>query len=193
MTVAAPRLRSHRFLGMTQSLCPTCYAVVEAKIIERDGRVYFQKFCSEHGERIDFVCSDAAWFDRLEFNVPGREPVKYGVLPDRGCPYDCGLCTRHEQHTCIGIVEITDACNLTCPLCYASSSPGKQHLSLTECQAAIERLVEVEGRPEILQLSGGEPTIHPEFEAVFKFACEQPIDLVMVNTNGIRFAHDRER
>ncbi|MCP4080318.1 MAG: radical SAM protein [Planctomycetaceae bacterium] len=192
MTVAASRLRSHRFLGMTQSLCPTCYAVVEAKIIERDGRVYFQKFCSEHGERIDFVCSDAAWFDRLEFNVPGREPVKYGVLPDRGCPYDCGLCTRHEQHTCIGIVEITDACNLTCPLCYASSSPGKQHLSLTECQAAIERLVEVEGRPEILQLSGGEPTIHPEFEAVFKFACEQPIDLVMVNTNGIRFAHDRE-
>ena len=191
MTVATSKLRNHRFLGMTQSLCPSCYVVVEAKIVERDGRVYFQKFCPEHGERTDFVCSDAAWFDRLEFNVPGREPLKYGVLPDRGCPHDCGLCTRHEQHTCIGIVEITDACNLTCPLCYASSSPRKQHLSLAKCQAAIERLVEVEGEPEILQLSGGEPTIHPEFETIFKFACEQPIDLVMVNTNGIRFAHDR--
>jgi len=191
MSTASGNLRDHRYLGMTQSLCPSCLKVVEAKIVEREGRVFFQKFCPQHGEREDFICSDAGWFDRFDFNVPGREPVSYGIEPDRGCPYDCGLCTRHEQHTCIGVLEITDGCNLTCPMCYAASAPGRAHLPAEDCKKAIRRLVEVEGRAEILQLSGGEPTIHPDFENIFEFACNQAIDLVMVNTNGIRIARDR--
>jgi len=185
------RLRDHEFLGMTRSLCPDCLEVVQAKIISRQGRVYFQKLCPDHGQREDFVCSDVNWFDRLEFNVPGREPLKYGVEPRYGCPYDCGLCTEHEQHTCIAVLEITDSCNLTCPMCYASSAPGRNHLSTEECQRAIDRLVDLEGQAEILQLSGGEPTVHPDFEAIFQYAYGCPIDLLMVNTNGIRIATDR--
>ena len=101
---------------MTQSLCPECLALVPAKIIERDGRVYFSKRCHTHGAREDFVCSDVRWFDRMEYSLPGRLPTKFGgVEPNRGCPYDCGLCTEHEQHTCIGVLDITDSCNLTCP------------------------------------------------------------------------------
>lgn len=183
-------LRGHRFLGMTRSLCPDCLDVVEAKIVSRDGRIWFDKFCPKHGPRADFVCSDEKWWDRTDFSVPGREPLSFGVEPDRGCPYDCGLCTRHEQHTCIAVLELTDACNLRCPMCYASSGPGGRHLTLDECRRAIDRLVEVEGRPEILQLSGGEPTIHPQFVEVLDYACRQPIDLVMVNTNGVRLAGD---
>ena len=59
-------------------------------------------------------------------------PVAYGALPDRGCPYDCGLCTEHEQHTCIGLLEITSACNLECLICFAASGPGGKHLSVGE-------------------------------------------------------------
>jgi len=136
------------------------------------------------------VCSDVRWFDRMEYSLPGRLPTKFGVEPNRGCPYDCGLCTEHEQHTCIGVIEITDSCNLTCPMCYAASVPGRKHLTFDECQRAIDRLVEVEGRAEVLQLSGGEPTIHPQFLDVLDYACDQPIDIVMVNTNGIHLAHD---
>jgi uncharacterized radical SAM superfamily Fe-S cluster-containing enzyme len=184
------QLRDYRFLGMTQSLCPECLAVVPAKIIVKDsGRVYFRKRCPRHGVREDFVCSDVTQFDRMEFSLPGKAPL-FGVEPDKGCPLDCGLCTEHEQHTCIGLVEITAACNLTCPLCYSASSPGQKHLSIDECCRAIDRLVEVEGRPEVLQLSGGEPTIHPEFLQILDYACAQPIDIVMINTNGIRLAHD---
>ena len=119
-------------------------------------------------------------------------PVAYGALPDRGCPCDCGLCTEHEQHTCIGLLEITSACNLECPICFAASGPGGKHLSVDECRAAIDRLVQVEGQPEILQLSGGEPTIHPDFLEIFRYACEQPIDIVMINTNGVRLARDKQ-
>jgi hypothetical protein len=187
------QLRDHTFLGLTQSLCPECLTLVPAKIVVREsGRVYFRKRCPTHGVREDFVCSDVRDYDRMEFSLPGKLPPVMGVDPQRGCPYDCGLCTEHEQHTCVGLVEITSSCNLSCPMCYAHSGPGGKHLSFEACTAAIDRLVEVEGRPEVLQLSGGEPTIHPQFLDLLAYACSQPIDVVMINTNGIRFAHDAE-
>ena len=185
------QLREHTFLGLTQSLCPECLALVPAKIIVKDGgRVYFRKRCPTHGVREDFICSEVGQYDQMEFSLPGRVPPNFGVEPDKGCPFDCGLCTEHEQHTCVGLVEITSSCNLACPMCYAGSGPGGHHLTFDECRAAIDRLVEVEGRPEVLQLSGGEPTIHPDFARILAYAVEQPIDIVMINTNGIRLAHD---
>jgi len=189
--MASLRLREHRFLGATQSMCPECLAIVPAKILSREGRVYFRKHCPKHGTRDDFVCSDERWFDRMEYSLPGRVPSRFAVEPSRGCPYDCGLCTEHEQHTCVALLEITSSCNLTCPLCYAASGPGGVHMSYEDCCRAIDFLVEYEGRPEILQLSGGEPTVHPQFEQIFDYACRQPIDIVMINTNGIRLAQDR--
>src|SRR3954453_5393923 len=184
------QLRDHTFLGMTQSLCPECLTLVPAKIIVKGKRVYFRKRCPEHGVREDFVCSDVGLYDRMEFSLPGKVPAAYGTEPDKGCPYDCGLCTEHEQHTCVGLVEITSSCNLRCPMCFASSGPGGTNWSFDEAKAAIDRLVQVEGRAEVLQLSGGEPTIHPEFLRVLDYACAQPIDIIMINTNGIRLAHD---
>ncbi len=186
------RLRDHTFLGMTQSLCPECLALVPAKIITKGKRVYFRKRCPAHGVREDFVCSDVSLYDLMEYSLPGKVPPKYGTEPDKGCPFDCGLCTEHEQHTCVGLVEMTSSCNLQCPMCYASSGPGGKHLTFEECRASIDRLVETEGRGEVLQLSGGEPTIHPEFLRVLDYACDQAIDVVMINTNGIRLAHDPE-
>jgi uncharacterized radical SAM superfamily Fe-S cluster-containing enzyme len=184
------QLRDHTFLGMTQSLCPECLTLVTTKIITRGPRVYFRKRCPAHGVREDFVCSDVSLYDQMQYSLPGKVPPQYGVEPEEGCPFDCGLCTEHEQHTCVGLVEITSGCNLRCPMCYASSGPGGVHLSYDECVRAIDRFVAVEGRGEVLQLSGGEPTIHPEFFRVLDYAAAQPIDIVMVNTNGITLAHD---
>ena len=182
--------RNYTFLGTTQSLCPECLALVPAKILDRGGRVYFRKTCPTHGVREDFVCSDRKWYDQMEFALPAKSPAKFGVEPDKGCPFDCGLCTEHEQHTCVGVLEITSSCNLTCPMCYAGSSPGGKHLSLADCKRQIDRLVEVEGRAEVCQLSGGEPTIHPQLEQIVEYALSREIDYVMINTNGIRFAKD---
>ena len=182
--------RNYTFLGTTQSLCPECLALVPAKILDRGGRVYFRKTCPTHGVREDFVCSDRKWYDQMEFALPAKSPAKFGVEPDKGCPFDCGLCTEHEQHTCVGVLEITSSCNLTCPMCYAGSSPGGKHLSLADCKRQIDRLVEVEGRAEVCQLSGGEPTIHPQLEQIVEYALSREIDYLMINTNGIRFAKD---
>jgi uncharacterized radical SAM superfamily Fe-S cluster-containing enzyme len=185
------RHRDYTYLGATQSLCPECLAVVPAKIITRGQRVYFRKRCPEHGEREDFICSDVAWYDRMEYSLPAKIPAEFGIEPDKGCPYDCGLCTEHEQHTCVAVVEITSSCNLTCPMCYASSAPGGKHLTLQQCQASIDRVVSTEGRAEVIQLSGGEPTIHPQLPEILDYALSQAVDYVMINTNGIRLATDQ--
>jgi uncharacterized radical SAM superfamily Fe-S cluster-containing enzyme len=141
-------LRDYIFLGTTRSLCPDCRRLVDAKIIVRANRVYFRKTCPEHGTFEDFICSDAAYYDRHEFSQPARLPKAFGTRPDKGCPYDCGLCTEHEQHTCIALIEITSNCNLKCPMCFAESGPGGEHidfetytLTCCNCRAGSRRFI----------------------------------------------------
>jgi uncharacterized radical SAM superfamily Fe-S cluster-containing enzyme len=120
-------------------------------------------------------------------------PRKFNTAIERGCPYDCGLCPDHEQHSCLALVEITDHCNLTCPICYAESSPRRMsHRSLDQVAFMLDCVVRNEGRPDIVQISGGEPTIHPEFFEVLDLARQRPIKHLMVNTNGVRIANDPE-
>lgn len=188
----AQKHRDYTFLGLTQSLCPECYELVPAKIISRAGRVYFRKRCPQHGDREDFICSDVTRYDLTSTSLPAKLPRQMFAKSEKGCPFDCGLCEEHEQHTCIGVIEITDSCNLTCPMCYAASTPGQKHKSLADVQLAIDRLVAAEGRAEVAQLSGGEPTIHPQFVEILDYALSKPIDYVMVNTNGLRLANDQE-
>jgi len=182
---------NYTFLGSTQSLCPECLNLVQTKIIARGQRVYFRKRCPTHGLREDFVCSDRSWFDRYESALPARLPKNTQVEPKRGCPFDCGLCSDHEQHTCVAVLEITDNCNLTCSMCYADSRPGQKHKPFEDVIKAIDTLVRAEGQPDVLQLSGGEPTLHPDFERILEYALAQPIHYVMINTNGIRLAKDQ--
>jgi uncharacterized radical SAM superfamily Fe-S cluster-containing enzyme len=186
----SPTNRDYTFLGTTQSLCPSCRRLVDAKIIARRGRVYFRKRCPEHGLIEDFVCSDIAYYDRHEFSTPARLPRAFGTAVDKGCPYDCGLCPEHEQHTCIALVEVTSNCNLKCPMCFAESGPGGDYISFETFQSMVDRYVRLEGQADVIQLSGGEPTLHPEIMPMVRYAYNQPIAAVMINTNGIRLAKD---
>jgi hypothetical protein len=114
-------------------------------------------------------------------------PIKYG------CPYDCGLCPDHEQHSCLTLVEVTDRCNLQCPICYAESSPHRETWrSLETIEKMLDAIVRNELEPDIVQISGGEPTIHPQFFDILELAKSKPIKHLMVNTNGLRIAQDRE-
>lgn len=185
-------VRDYVFRGTTRSLCPHCRRVVDAKIVVRDKRVYFRKQCPEHGTVEDFVCSDVAYYDRHEFDQPARTPRHYGTEADRGCPLDCGLCPEHEQHTCIALIEITSNCNLRCPMCFAESGPGGTNIDFATYTRMVDRYVHLEGVADVLQLSGGEPTLHPDLVRMVRYAYEQAIQVVMVNTNGIRLARDPE-
>jgi uncharacterized radical SAM superfamily Fe-S cluster-containing enzyme len=127
--------------------------------------------------------------ERHRFDKPGNT-VRPDTKVERGCPYDCGLCPDHEQHTCIGVFEVTQDCDLGCPVCYASAGSG-EHLSLERIEAMMDFNRAAEGgKPEIAQISGGEPTLHPEIEAILRLAKKKRFKYVMLNTNGLRLARD---
>ena len=180
------------FYGQTTSLCETCWELVPAKIIGQEGRVYYQKRCPDHGVTKCLIEEDADyWLDIRRWLKPGDRPLFNASRTERGCPWDCGLCPDHEQHSCLAIVEINDACNLTCPVCFADCAVGKGgHKTLAEVEAMLDAVVKAEGEPDLVQLSGGEPTIHPLFWEIVAAARARPIRHIMVNTNGVRIAQE---
>ena len=120
-------------------------------------------------------------------------PLVYSTPVKWGCPYDCGLCTDHEQHSCLTLVEICDYCNLRCPVCYAASGPERQQFrTLPQIEKMLDAVVRNEGHPDVVQLSGGEPTVHPDFFTVVEMAKARPIKHLMVNTNGVRIAQEED-
>jgi len=184
--------RDYSFYGQTMSLCEVCLKLVHAKITIEGDNVFYLKRCSEHGAQKTLISSDAAYFKSCkDFIKPGDMPLKHQSRTHYGCPYDCGLCPDHEQHSCLALIEINDECNLTCPVCFADSSPQKtRNRSLAEVDAMLETLVASEGNPDLVQISGGEPTIHPQIVEILKLCKTKPIRHVMLNTNGIRIARD---
>ncbi len=186
--------RPYLFYELTNSICSTCLRKVEAKVVIQDGRVYLDKHCPVHRRERVLISTDAAYYEQQRrYLKPGQLPKRFNTPTAYGCPYDCGLCPDHEQHSCLTLVEITDGCNLTCPVCYAESSPKRMtHRTLEQIEFMLDCVVRNEGEPDVVQISGGEPTIHPDFFAVLDLAKARPIKHLMVNTNGIRIAQDRE-
>jgi 7,8-dihydro-6-hydroxymethylpterin dimethyltransferase len=188
----ARKVAPYLFLGQTTSLCETCLELVPAKILAENGKVFFQKRCREHGVQKTLIADDVGyWKSQRDWLKPGDRPLSLQSRTEHGCPYDCGLCPDHEQHSCLAIVEINDACNLTCPVCFADSAVGRGgHRSLAEIEAMLDAVVASEGEPDLVQLSGGEPTIHPQFFEVLAAAKARPIRHLMINTNGLRIARE---
>jgi 7,8-dihydro-6-hydroxymethylpterin dimethyltransferase len=194
----APKIRTTHesvFLESTRSICPACRQTLEAEVLARDGKVYLRKVCAEHGEFEALVYGDAGRYVEIQrYNKPGERPLRLQTEVDQGCPRDCGICPEHKQHTCLGIIEVNTGCNLDCPICFADSGTGHQpdgfSLTLDQVEAMLDAFVAAEGEPEAIQLSGGEPSIHPQIVDMLGAAKTRGIKLVMLNTNGIRLARD---
>ena len=186
--------RPYLFYELTNSLCHECLRKVEAKVVIEDGQVYLHKWCPEHRFQRVLISTDAEYYKLCRQTLkPGQMPLKFNTPIKYGCPYDCGLCPDHEQHSCLTLIELTDQCNLSCPICYSESSPQRgPHRSLEQIEFMLDCCVRNEGEPDVVQLSGGEPTIHPDFFRILDAAKARPIKHLMLNTNGIKIAQDAE-
>ncbi|MDG1518570.1 MAG: radical SAM protein [Flavobacteriales bacterium] len=186
--------RKYTYYDYTLSLCPTCLKRVDAKIVFEDDNVFMLKRCKEHGNSKVLIADDVEYYKNIRnYNKASETPYKFNTKTDFGCPYDCGLCPDHEQHSCLTVIEVTDRCNLSCPTCYASSSPTYgRHRSLEEVKKMLDTIVENEKEPDVVQISGGEPTIHPQFFEILDYAKSLPIKHLMVNSNGIEIAKSIE-
>jgi len=188
-------VRPYLFYDVAISICSTCFRRVDAKIVFQDDRVFMIKRCPEHGYERVLIADDVDYYRRCRevFIKPPETPQRYNTPVKWGCPYDCGLCTDHEQHSCLSLVEIADACNLRCPICYASSGPDRPYYRpLALIERMLDAVVANEGHPDVVQISGGEPTIHPDFFKVLDLAKARPIRHLMVNTNGVKIAESEE-
>jgi uncharacterized radical SAM superfamily Fe-S cluster-containing enzyme len=178
------------FYELTRSICPICRRVIDAQVLLRDNKVYMRKRCPEHGPFEALIYGDAeAYTSQSKYNKPGTVPLKYSTEVINGCPHDCGLCPDHQQHACVGIIEVNSACNMDCPLCFAEAGAGF-NLSLGDVEGILDHFVATEGFPEVIQFSGGEPTIHPDIIPMLWAAKDRQIRHVMLNTNGKRIATD---
>jgi uncharacterized radical SAM superfamily Fe-S cluster-containing enzyme len=181
----APRPEGEILHEVTRSICPECRTLIDAQILLWEGQVYMRKRCADHGWFEGLIYADAvAYVEQSRYNKPGKAPARISTESVNGCPLDCGLCPEHRQHTCLALIEVNTACNLDCPVCFANAGSGF-NLSLSEVEGMLDRFVELEAKPEVVQFSGGEPTIHPQLPQMIEAAQQRDISHVMVNTNGV--------
>lgn len=180
------------YIDVAISLCSRCLIKVEAKIFIEDNSVYMHKRCPSHGDEKVLIATDVEYYKRSRnYTKASTLPLRFNTPYRYGCPYDCGICPEHEQHSCVSVVELTDLCQLKCPTCYAESGPrAGSHRSLSQINKMLDAVVANEGEADVVQLSGGEPTLHPDFFAILELAKSKPIKHIMLNTNGILISQD---
>ena len=178
------------YLTSTQSICRECRRPIPAQLfIEGDG-VWMHKECPDHGSQRALVYRDVEAYRRLaRFHRKASVPQAFTTTA-RGCPDSCGLCPEHEQHVCLPIIEITDHCNWDCPICLVRN-PGRRHLTRADVAGMLDHLIQTEGQIDVINLSGGEPTLHPDFRAIVEeCTSRKEIVRVSVSTNGSVLVRD---
>lgn len=182
-----------RLIHETTSLCRVCKNGVPARVVERAGQVWMTKACPRHGAQEVHLSDDAGWYARTRDIQPRRSPPRRIVRQiDRGCPFDCGACESHAQKVRLPVVTITSACNLECPICYVhNKNEDAFHMGVDELAQVLAHLkAEHGGELDIINFTGGEPTLHPHLLDFLELSHKAGIHRVTVCSNGVRLAKD---
>jgi 7,8-dihydro-6-hydroxymethylpterin dimethyltransferase len=182
----------HIYFSMTKSLCGVCKGAVDAKIQFRDDAVYFDKFCPIDGRQEVLVASSVEWYlDCLSFIAPNTPPTRVMKPIERGCPFDCGACPSHQQKVYLPVIPITSGCNLDCPICYTINKNDHAHnLSKDELQKILDNLIAEHGEVDIINFTGGEPTLHPQLPEFLELCRAAGIRRLTVSTNGLKLVDE---
>lgn len=207
MTVGMP-VREDRILRYVNAFCPHCHeerpdrpleevSRLSGYLSEAEGQVWLVRGCPEHGKVVTLYDEDPnilayleQWTAPTKVHIPDT-PGNFAPIP---AGYLAGLGEMQTQHTCILLEDINENCNLRCPTCFAGSTPQLTGVaSVTQVMANLDQRLEREGgRIDVLMLSGGEPTIHPDFAEIVEAALERNVVRVLVNSNGVTIARDDE-
>jgi len=177
-------------LSETESVCPECLARIPATRVARGDDVYLKKICPEHGDFSTVIWRGLpAYASWVRPKLPSYPDNPFTTV-DRGCPFDCGLCPDHRQHSCNVLFEVTQRCDLHCPVCFADAGdhPGPDP-DLHEIEGWYRRLLEA-GGPFNIQLSGGEPCLRDDLPDIIALGRSLGFSFFQVNTNGLRLSRD---
>lgn len=180
----------------TKSLCPECLAPIDAFIIEENGKIILEKKCSKHGIFRDIYWSNAERFRRFEKYLHSGEGVTNPQFPtDGNCPHSCGLCPTHKTTTILANIDVTNRCNLSCPVCFAnaSSSGYLYEPSMEQMRDMMLRLRNEKPVPcPAIQFAGGEPTMREDLAKIVRMAAEFGFIQIQIATNGIKLARSQQ-
>ena len=182
---------------LTQSLCPECLSVIDASIFEKDDKIFMEKTCDQHGFFYDLISSDAKFFKlMLERDYGSSSPVTNPMeSKNMTCPNNCGICEEHLSSPIMINIDLTNRCNLSCPICFANADASGRllELSIDQVRNMLDTVLSTnEVQPICLQYTGGEPTVHPLFLEALREADKRNFTQVQIATNGIKFAYDPE-
>ena len=178
-----------RLLHITTSLCRTCQNGVPARVMARGEAVWLEKRCPEHGEQALQICTSVGWYERTRaFRPRGRAPREVKRTVDLGCPYDCGPCEQHAVEMKMPVVTITSSCNLDCPICYVhNKNEGAFHMAPADFAKVLQHVRAARGGEiDLLNMTGGEPMLHPRFLELLEMARAEGVHRVTVCSNGLK-------
>lgn len=176
-----------------KSVCPICLKRILGKKYIKDNKIYLHKECPDHGVFEVLLDTNAEHYTLMEkiFNVNRKKAKNFLTTSDKGCPYDCGLCNKHTQDTCLSIIEVTNKCNLSCKNCFASANDYKsEDPSLEQIKSMYQTVLNCQNNPTCVQISGGEPTLRDDLPDIISLGKKMGIDHIELNTNGIRISKD---
>lgn len=192
MTLPSLSLELKQVLSTTESVCPVCLGRIPARRVRVGDEIFLEKACPEHGGFRTPIWRGGPAFETWVRPKTPAHPANPFTAVERGCPYDCGLCAEHRQHTCCVLFELTQRCDLGCPLCFASAGPPASKDSdpgLETIEGWYRRLLEA-GGPYNIQLSGGEPCLRDDLPEIIRLGRRLGFSFFQLNTNGLRLARD---
>ena len=187
-------LRPYTYLGTAQGMCRECRSLVPARVFEENGAVYQERICPKCGAARARLADNVDWYlDRLATAVQCKPGLLPGAPIKAGCPKDCGPCAAHANACHLPVFSVTNACNMECPICFTyNRADQKYFMSRQELRALLDKLIERVGPLDLINITGGEPTLHPDILRLLQ-ECKRPeIGRVTMNSNGLRLAADED-
>jgi len=186
--------KGYTYFTTVRGMCRTCRRIVPARVFFRGGAVWQESLCPDCPTEPALIAADQDWYlDHILQPLPDRSPLAGARPPKAGCPHDCGPCTWHASPCQLPIFSVTNACNLGCPICFTYNRNDRAwHMSVEELQRTLDWIVESSGPVDLINVTGGEPSLHPQITELLE-ACRRPeIGRVTMNSNGLRLAEDQE-
>ncbi len=184
-----------KIIRETRSLCPECLDVIQAHLVEEDGKIFVNKTCPQHGSFKDLYYGDSQLYDKfMKYFHTGSGVSNPNTEYTGDCPQSCGLCSNHKSSTVLANLDVTNTCNFRCPICFANADASGYvfHPSLEQISRMMDALRNEDPPCTVIQFSGGEPTVRKDFFEICRMAKQKGFVHLQVATNGKKLAEDPE-